>query len=370
MRDPVTVPAFPSIWGLDDEELRRRVVAAGLDAYRARQLRAFTLRHPGEVATDSSVLGPRVGARLSAVVDLALPPEIAQQRSADGQTVKSLLRLADGVTVEAVLMCYSPEAGKRERRTLCVSTQAGCAMGCVFCATGQQGLVRDLDAAEIVAQVTHAMRLPASRGRCPTNVVFMGMGEPLANYRATVRAVRLLGEVLGLGERRITLSTVGLVPAMRRLAREGLRVGLAVSLHSPDDALRRELVPTARFGVREILDAADEYTTRTGRRYSVEYVLIEGRNDSLHLAGRLADLLRGRTCHVNLIPWNSVPGLRGGRPSRKRTLAFEAALSGRGVNVTVRVEKGVEIAAGCGQLRGQEAGRSAEGGRAPAFPIS
>jgi 23S rRNA (adenine2503-C2)-methyltransferase len=232
-------------------------------------------------------------------------------------------------------------------------------MGCVFCATGQQGFLRNLSAGEIVQQVLHFARELRVDDERVSNIVFMGMGEPLASYGATLRALRLLTgpETFGLGQRHVTVSTVGLVPAMRRFAGEGLQVGLAVSLHSPDDSLRRRLVPMARFSVAEILDAADDCTERTGRRYTVEYALIQGVNDDTALARDLARLLRGRGCHVNLIPVNPTANTETKRSSRSRVLAFERTLRDAGVNATVRVEKGIDIAAGCGQLRGALEGR-------------
>ncbi|HZU75331.1 MAG TPA: 23S rRNA (adenine(2503)-C(2))-methyltransferase RlmN, partial [Dehalococcoidia bacterium] len=266
-----------------------------------------------------------------------------------------------GTTVEAVLIEYDPTEIGRARQTVCISTQVGCAMGCVFCATGQQGFLRNLTAGEIVQQVLHFARRLRAEERRITNIVFMGMGEPLANYDATLKAVRILTSprAFGLGQRHITVSTVGLVPMMRRLAGEGLQLGLAVSLHSPDDELRRRLVPTARAAIDEILAAADEFTAATGRRYSVEYALIDHVNDAPELARRLAERLRGRHCHVNLIPVNPTANAETRRSARQRVLAFERVLREAGVNVTVRVEKGIDIAAGCGQLRGAEEGRRA-----------
>ena len=245
---------------------------------------------------------------------------------------------------------------QRDRATVCVSSQAGCAMGCVFCATGQAGFERNLTAGEIVAQVTGFAREQAdSRGRGLTNVVFMGMGEPMANYGAVWRAIETLHDPAGLGmaARRITVSTVGLVAGIRRLAEERLQVGLAVSLHAPDDGLRERLIPTAhRYPLRDIMQACREHVERTGRRVTFEYCLMRDVNDAPGQARALAAMLQGMLCHVNLIPVNPTADASIRRPARERTRAFQRELAARGVPCTVRIEKGVEISAACGQLRG------------------
>ena len=230
-------------------------------------------------------------------------------------------------------------------------------MACSFCATGQQGFRRNLSAGEIVEQVLHFARRLRTDGDRVTNVVFMGMGEPLANYAATLQAVRRLNhpDGFGIGARHITISTVGVVPGIRRLAREPLQVGLAVSLHAPDDALRRQLVPTARQPIAAILAACNDYAAATGRRYSVEYALIDEVNDDIGLAAALSELLRGLPCHVNLIPVNPTANPQTRRPRWERVRAFQDELLAAGINCTVRVEKGIDIAAGCGQLRGEAA---------------
>ena len=284
--------------------------------------------------------------------------EIRRVASADGLTTKLLLRMADGILIETVLMQY-PEANGHPRSTVCVSTQAGCAMGCVFCATGQMGFERNLQAEEIVAQVVHIARLLRERGEHVTNVVFMGMGEPLANYAETVRALRLLTDprAFGLGQRHITVSTVGLINAIDRLGDEGLQIGLAVSLHAPNDALRQHLVPTAGpHSVGDLISAAKRYFKKTGRRVTFEYALIANENDSPETAAELAFRLRGSGCHVNLIPVNPTAG-GFQRPLRARVLEFERILREGGLNCTVRVEKGSEISAACGQLRTDEKNR-------------
>jgi 23S rRNA (adenine2503-C2)-methyltransferase len=276
---------------------------------------------------------------------IARSEEVRRLRSIDGLTSKLLLRLHDGQEIEAVEMRTESEGG---RKTICVSTQAGCAMGCVFCVTGQFGFARNLEAGEIVEQVVR-FNTP---DQPVTNVVFMGMGEPLANYDETLRAIRLLMIGVGLGARRITLSTSGLVPHMRQLADEGLQVGLAVSLHAPNDALRSHLMPVnRRWPIAEVLDAAEYYIARTGRRVSYEYTLMAGVNDSDDLADELAQLLRGRLCHVNLIPMNPSEDQTLHAPSAQRALAFESRLRDSGIAATIRVNRGRDILAACGQLR-------------------
>lgn len=271
-----------------------------------------------------------------------------------GTTRKTLWRLFDGALVESVLMRYP------DRVTMCVSSQAGCGMNCPFCATGQAGLTRNLSTAEIVEQVVAGARalargeIPGGPGRV-SNVVFMGMGEPLANYKAVLGAIRRLTdptpEGLGISQRSITVSTVGLVPAIRKLADEGLNVTLAVSLHAPDDELRDELVPVnTRWKVAEVLDAAWYYAEQTKRRVSIEYALIRDINDQAWRADLLGRLLKGRLAHVNLIPLNPTPGSKwtASRPQDERE--FVRRLEAHGVPVTVRDTRGREIDGACGQL--------------------
>ena len=271
-----------------------------------------------------------------------------------GTTRKTLWRAFDGALVESVLMRYP------DRVTMCVSSQAGCGMGCPFCATGQAGLTRNLSAAEIVAQVVAGARLladgqvPGGPGRV-SNVVFMGMGEPLANYPSVVAAVRRLTEPvpegMGISQRSVTVSTVGLVPAITRLAAERLSVTLAVSLHAPDDELRDTLVPVnRRWPVDEVLSAAWNYAAVTGRRVSIEYAMISGVNDQGWRADLLGSLLAGRLAHVNLIPLNPTPGSKWTATEPAVQRDFVRRLESHGVPVTVRDTRGREIDGACGQL--------------------
>ena len=339
-------------------ELEAALDALGQPAYRARQIRRAVLQRLVIGFEELRELPAAVRAELSNRYRLTTAETAMEQVSADGSTRKALLRLADGELIEAVLMRYPATPQGRRRNTVCVSTQAGCAMGCTFCATGQQGFRRNLTAGEIVEQVLHFARWLRNDDDRVTNVVFMGMGEPLANYSATLRAVETLNAAdgFGLGARHMTISTVGLVHGIRRLAREPLQVGLALSLHTPDDELRRRLIPTARQPISDILAACNEYASETGRRYSIEYALIEGTNDSTDLARDLGRLLSGMPCHVNLIPVNPTSNAATRRPARGRVLAFQQELLNMGINCTIRVEKGVDIMAGCGQLRGTAAG--------------
>lgn len=304
--------------------------------------------------------------RLAGETELELLVEVSEEQSLSGQARKVLFRLRDGRTIESVLMRY------HDRRTACISTQVGCAMGCVFCATGQGGLARNLSAGEIVAQVIHFAR--EIRGwqtehaggqgaelQAPehpiTNIVLMGMGEPLANYAATRQAIETLTDPRGynLGARRLTVSTVGLVPGIRRLAEEGQPVNLAVSLHAADDELRNQLVPVnRRYPLADLMAATRDYVEQTGRRLSVEYALISGLNDSLDQARQLAALLEGLLCHVNLIPLNPTPGSALQPSPREQVDAFRDVLEWARIPATVRMRRGISIEAGCGQLRQRE----------------
>jgi 23S rRNA (adenine2503-C2)-methyltransferase len=355
----MTAEAKVSLLRLLPAEVESVMAELGQPRYRADQvLRALWQESPASF-DGMHQLPASLRRQLAGRFTLDAATEVRRVVSEDGGTTKLLLRMADGTLIETVLMQY-PEPGERHpRSTVCVSTQAGCAMGCVFCATGQMGFERNLKAEEIVAQVLHIARLLRERGEHVTNIVFMGMGEPLANYAETIRAVRLLThpKAFGLGQRHITISTVGLVHAIDRLAGEGFQVGLAISLHAPNDALRRRLVPTAGpTSVGDLISAAQRYFKKTGRRVTFEYALIAGQNDSEETAHQLAVRLRGTGTHVNLIPVNPTAGGYG-RPQRRAVVAFERVLREAGINCTVRVEKGSEISAACGQLRTDEANR-------------
>jgi len=367
-RDPVAAAALPvpltlagrrgrpprHLADLDLAARRAAVTELGEPAFRATQLsRHFFGRYTQQTDEMSDV--PR--ASRAALADALLPRLLTAERELvcdAGTTRKTLWRGFDGALVESVLMRYP------DRVTMCVSSQAGCGMACPFCATGQAGLTRNLSTGEIVAQVVAGARLladgevPGGPGRV-SNVVFMGMGEPLANYASVVAAVRRLTEPvpsgLGISQRSVTVSTVGLVPAIGKLAAEDLSVTLAVSLHAPDDELRDTLVPVnRRWQVAEVLNSAWDYAAVTGRRVSIEYALIKDVNDQAWRADLLGSLLAGHLAHVNLIPLNPTPGSKwtASRPSDQRE--FVRRLEAHGVPVTVRDTRGREIDGACGQL--------------------
>ena len=317
-------------------------VLAGEPAYRTRQ--AWDgLHRRGLEPEDITELPKGLRARLASALPAALEPA-AESVADGGETVKWLWRLADGTLVETVLMANG------SRATACVSSQAGCAMACGFCATGQAGFERNLTEGEIVEQVVRARRRAGTRRL--SNVVFMGLGEPLANYDRVLAAVRRLTGDLGLSARGITVSTVGVVPGIRRLADEGLPVTLAVSLHAANDRLRDELVPlNRRYPLDVLMAACADHRAATGRRLSFEWALMDRINDRPSDADELAERARPLGAHVNLIPLNPTPGyaVLGSPPERVR--AFRDLLEGLGVNATVRRNRGTSIDAACGQLR-------------------
>ena len=351
------MPAPPrSLLDLDAAGLKDWLVDRGEKPFRAKQIRAGVFGGRAGSVSEITTLPAPLRAKLVGELPL-FTGEVVDHRVARDRTEKLLLRFPDpsgktsGHHVECVLM---RETG---RRTVCISTQVGCAMGCVFCASGIGGVKRDLSRAEILEQVLRVDRLlpPADQaGGRITNVVVMGIGEPLANLRNLVPVLDELTapDGFGLSPRRITVSTVGLPKQMRAFADLGKRYTLAVSLHAPNDELRSEIVPINRStGLREVLEAADYYFDATGRRVTYEYVLLAGVNDGPHHAAELADLLAGRKAHVNLIPMNDVAELDFTAPGAPETERFFAALNAAGVPATVRKRKGADIDAACGQLR-------------------
>lgn len=269
-----------------------------------------------------------------------------QQSSQDG-THKRLYRLHDGQLIESVLMPYDDH-----RRTACISSQAGCAMGCVFCATGQMGFARNLTSTEIFEQAMRFAQELAEEGDRLSNVVLMGMGEPFHNYRAVMEAIRRLMDDLGIGARHITVSTVGLVPQIRRFADEGLQVTLAVSLHKATDAERDDLMPiNKKWHIADLIDACHYYVEKSGRRITFEWAAIAGENDTPEEAHKLGQLLSGLNCHVNIIPLNPTGGYAGQPADMDAINAFIGILETYNVPATVRVRRGIDIDAGCGQLK-------------------
>ena len=328
----------------------------GLPKFRADQI---ARHYYGKFEADPLTMTDLPESQRQLVKDALFPTlltEIRTLETDDGDTTKTLWRLHDGILLESVLMRYP------DRATLCISSQAGCGMACPFCATGQGGLDRNLSTAEIVDQVRAAAARMQAEGSRLSNIVFMGMGEPLANYNRVVSAVRQITQAapdgFGISQRNVTVSTVGLAPQIRKLADEGLSCTLAVSLHTPDDELRDELVPmNNRFSVADVLDAASYYAEQSGRRVSIEYALIRDINDHDFRADMLGKKLHdalGSKVHVNLIPLNPTPGSKWDASPRARQDKFVRRVIAQGVTCTVRDTKGQEIAAACGQLAAEE----------------
>ncbi|MFQ5575691.1 MAG: 23S rRNA (adenine(2503)-C(2))-methyltransferase RlmN [Anaerolineae bacterium] len=345
-----------ALLNLTKSQLADYLADLGQPRFRTAQVWQWLYRRHADSFEAMTSLPKHLRTQFAAAASITPLTPVAVQESADGQTTKTLFALPGGEEIESVLMRY------RRRQTLCISTQAGCAMDCPFCATGQMGFRRNLSAGEIVAQVLYFARRLATAQQRVTNIVFMGMGEPLANYAATWQAVRRLNDPdgFGLGARQMTISTVGLVPAIRRMAAEPEQVGLAVSLHAPDDSLRDTLVPVnRRYPLAMLMQACRDYILTTRRRVTFEYALMDATNDSDDQADRLAGLLGGILCHVNLIPLNPTPGSPYSGSPDGRVRGFAARLKAAGIPTTVRLRRGIDIQAGCGQLRVMHHRRSA-----------
>ena len=343
------------LYRLLPEEMEQLVIDMGYPRYRADQiLLPLYYKFPKNISDIKQLPKTLIAELIESGYTIGSAKETHRIVSEDGDTTKLLLNLTNYASVETVLMQYDPsKIGGHPRSTICVSTQIGCAMGCVFCATGQMGFETNLKAEHIVSQVIHFAELLQQRGEHVTNLVFMGMGEPMANYDEMIRSVKILthSRGFGLGQRHITISTIGIKSGIEKLAEENLQIGLAISLHAPNNQLRKKLVPTATSdSVEEIIGSGYNYFKKTGRRVTFEYALMNGINDSPEIAHDLAELLRGNGSHVNLIPINPTAG-DFKRPSNNRVHEFERILSAVGVNCTIRIEKGTEISAACGQLR-------------------
>lgn len=341
---------------LDGQERIDAVQALGLPKFRVDQI---ARHYYGRLEADPSTMTDLPAAARDKVKEALFPTLMTPVReiSTDaGETTKTLWKLHDGTLLESVLMRY------KDRATLCISSQAGCGMACPFCATGQGGIDRNLSAAEIVDQVRAAAATMAAEGSRLSNIVFMGMGEPLANYKRVMNAVRQITapapQGFGISQRNVVVSTVGIAPAIRRFADEDLSVTLAVSLHTPDDELRDTLVPVNnRWSVSEVLDAAKYYAEKSGRRVSIEYALIRDINDQDWRADMLGKKLHkalGPLVHVNLIPLNPTPGSKWDASPKDRQDEFVRRVIAQGVPCTVRDTRGQEIAAACGQLAAEE----------------
>lgn len=335
-----------NLYELTQMELAELLEAWGEPKFRAKQIWEWLYDKRVEDFGGMTNLPASLRQRLASETQLGTLELVTEQVSADG-TIKRLYRLHDGQLIESVLMQYDDD-----RRTACISTQAGCAMGCVFCATGQMGFSRHLTATEIFEQALYFARILEAQGDRLSNVVLMGMGEPFHNYDNAVKAIRRLMSDLGIGARHITVSTVGLVPAIRKFADEGLQVKLAISLHAATDEERGALLPVnRRWPLNELLAACHDYVKKTGRRITFEWALISGETDTPEQAHALGRLLKGLLCHVNAIPLNPTEGYSGGPSDTAAANQFMDILRQYGVSATIRVRRGIDIDAGCGQLK-------------------
>lgn len=343
---------LPAIAGMTRAEMESLFESDSMARVRAAQLADWVYRRGATSFEEMTNLPVLARQRLAEGYTVRPGRVVTEQRSTDG-VVKLLMDSFDSQAYECVLLPFE------ERVSCCISSQVGCAMGCEFCATGLSGFDRNLSAGEIVSQVLELQQLADRR---ISHVVFMGMGEPLLNFEELVKSLRLLNKEVGIGYRHITVSTVGIVPEIYRLAEEKLPIHLAISLHSPFDEIRSSFMPVnKKWPIAELLKAAKDYYKSTGRKVTFEYLLIENVTDTVDQARSLGALIRGFPTLVNLIPFNYVDTERGfHRPSNNRVRAFRFALEAAGVNVTQRVERGNDIAAACGQLKGQHEGRFAK----------
>ncbi|GAB4503368.1 MAG: 23S rRNA (adenine(2503)-C(2))-methyltransferase RlmN [Anaerolineales bacterium] len=368
--------SLPLIYDFSLSALTDLLASWGEPSYRAGQIWQGLYRQFWNTPDEFSNLPKALRQKLGDAVRFEALQPLRYLDSSDGQTRKTLFQLADGRLIEVVLMKYGDPAAlpssplpaeegskgeRKKRRTLCISSQVGCAMGCVFCATGQMGFKRHLSSGEIVAQVMYYARMLKERGEQVTNIVIMGMGEPFHNYDNVMAALDRLNDAEGynFGARRITLSTVGLTPLIRRFADEKRQVNLAVSLHAIQDEARSRLLPVnKKYNLGELLEACRYYVEKTHRRLTFEWALIHGVNDSPEIARQLAARLKGLLCHVNVIPLNPTAGYHGRATERQRAETFKETLEQAGVPCTIRLRRGIEIQAGCGQLAGSPGGPS------------
>lgn len=336
---------------MDQGDMERLMTEHGFPKFRGRQL--YQWIHEKEVFDFEAMknLPGALRSFLAEHTELRRGEKAAESASKDGETVKFLLRFGEDA-IETVLMQYRRKSA-RDRNTLCVSTQVGCAMGCKFCATGQGGLKRNLTVGEIIDQVNYANAYLRERGEEPiSNVVYMGMGEPLANYDALLKSIRILNDAKHIGMRRISVSTCGLIPEIERLMKEELQLTLAISLHSATEAKRAQLMPiNKKYPLADLMPVLDRYIEKTGRRITVEYALFDGVNDGDEDARALAALLRQKLYHVNLVPGNPVEGANLCEPSAEGVGNFVALLEKSGISVSIRESKGRDIDGACGQLR-------------------
>lgn len=339
------------LFGLTTPELRRLLQVHGIPSYRGTQISYWIYRRQVDDFQSMTDLPEKLRSYLQQNYSIGRGIIENRQISSDG-TIKLLIRLADNKRIEAVGLPYL------KRYTCCVSTQVGCPIGCIFCATGRSGFQRNLSSAEIVSQILEVnsvlrvkMKPDNNSSQNISNVVFMGMGEPLLNYENTMLAINLIRHEIGIGSRHITLSTVGYVPGIKRLAQENLQITLAISLHAASNAIRNYLIPSMRkWALKEIIATCKDYIQKTGRKITFEYCLIDGINDEAEQAIKLASLLKGLNCKVNLIPYNKVTGLKFKKSDIRSREHFSHILCHEGITVTSRIARGADIDAACGQL--------------------
>jgi len=341
----------PLIYDLKYQDFKNALQGFGQPGYRADQVWTAIYKSFISAPEEISTLPKSFREELRNAFSFNAFTPIKKLKSADGMTVKTLFLLHDGNPIEAVLMYYE------NRRTLCISSQSGCGIGCTFCATGQMGFHRNLTSGEIIAQVLHYARILAEDEDRVTNIVIMGMGEPFQNYASVLTALDRLNspDAFGLGARRFTISTVGLIPEILRFADERRQYNLAISLHTVDDELRSKLIPVnENYPVNRLISACRQYVQKTKRRITFEYALIQGVNDSSEDAEALARKVRGMICHVNLIPLNPTMAFIGQPTSANQAAVFCNILNESNISCTIRLRRGIEIAAGCGQLAAED----------------
>jgi 23S rRNA (adenine2503-C2)-methyltransferase len=343
---------IPLIYDLSQAELKALLTSWGEKSFRVGQIWQGLYQQFWQNPEQFTSLSKSTRQKLTEHIRFSALEPVRELSSKDGNTIKTLFRLPDGPAIEVVLMRYE------QRRTLCISTQVGCAMNCSFCATGQMGFTRHLTSGEIVEQVIYYARMLAKTDEKVSNVVIMGMGEPFHNYEATMQAIDILNDHEGFnfGERRFTISTVGLVPMIYKFANEKRQINLAISLHTTDNSLRSSMIPiNTKHPVEELIAACRQYVAQTNRRITFEWALIQGVNDSAQNAKDLADMLHGLLCHVNIIPLNPTNDFEGQASSKNQALRFQAELESHNIPCTIRLRRGIEIAAGCGQLASTDA---------------
>lgn len=337
----------PQFFDLNLSEMTAWFTEQGESAFRAKQLWQAIYKQGITDPKNITVLSKPLQEKLTAAFDFSPVSCFRSIRSSDFMTDKLILELVDRQMIEAVLMRYT------ERNTICISTQVGCAMHCAFCATGQMGFTRNLSAGEIIGQVMYFSNMLQEENKRLTNIVVMGMGEPFHNYEAVMKAIAILNDPDGFqfSERRITISTVGIIPMIEKFTKAKTQINLAVSLHAPNSTLRSELMPADRkYPLAELIEACKNYTEKTNRRITFEYALIRGVNDSYKEAEQLSKLLKGMLCHVNLIPLNATKAYDKTGSPRERVAEFKMVLDRAGIPCSIRLKRGVDIGAGCGQL--------------------